>query len=199
MSEVITNLRKFLDFIYIYSENEAIFMWKPPQSFQSFLLDMNIVRENPATDVFFHMDKGNRKIAYIRKKNRIIYAIGADNIIQFQILEALLEAILEKFLEIYDVDVILSYGNVSTTPFKGFSLEVDEIIANFKTLNLVKKVDIQCKVCNAMLPLYLKRSFVENADSYPVSIVYKHSGHATLCFIDKNYGVRGVELVSMTG
>lgn len=198
MSEVITNLGNYLEFIYIYSESEAIFKWKPPRSFKSFLLDMNIVRQNPATDVFFHMDKGDRKIAYIRKKNGIIYAIGADTEVQFQILEALLEAILGKFLEIYDVEVILSYGNVSTTPFKGFSADVDEIIKNFKTLNLVKKVDIQCRVCNAMLPLYLKRSFVENADSYPVSIVYNHSGHATLCFIDKNYGVRGVELVSTT-
>ena len=42
-------------------------------------------------------------------------------------------------------------------------------------------------------------SFIENAESYPVPLVYNHKGHAILCFIDKNYDIRGVELVNVTG
>ena len=40
---------------------------------------------------------------------------------------------------------------------------------------------------------------IENADSYPVPIVYVHEGHAILCFIDQNFHHRGVELVNITG
>ena len=40
---------------------------------------------------------------------------------------------------------------------------------------------------------------IEQADSFPVPIVYHHEGHATLCYIDKNFEVRGVELVNTTG
>ena len=54
-------------------------------------------------------------------------------------------------------------------------------------------------VCNQVLPLVVKRSFILSADSYPVPLVYTHKGHAILCFIDKNFDVRGVELVNITG
>lgn len=192
------NLSNYLDFIYISTENEALFKWKPPQSLKSFILDMNIVRENQTKDVFFHMDKGNRKIAYIRKK-KLIFAIGSDNAVQFQILEAIIEQAITQFLDMYDVEIILSYGNVGPHLFKEFKDEMDKIVNNFQSLNLIKKIDIQCRVCGTILPLFIKRSFVDHADSYPVSIVYNHKGHAILCFIDKNYGVRGVELVAVTG
>ena len=192
------HLGEHLNFIYISTEEEALFKWKPPQSFKSYLLDMNIVRENKMEDVFFHINKGNMKIAYIRK-GELIYAIGSDECVQFQILEAILEETYQQFNEMYDVKVILSYGNVSANTFVGFKSVLDPLIKDFLRSDAIKKVTVHCRVCDKMLPLYLKKSYIENADSYPVSIVYNHKGHAILCFIDKNYGVRGVELVSMTG
>jgi len=161
-------------------------------------LDLNIVKENMTSDIFFHRDKGNMKIAYIRKRN-LLYTVGASPQIQFQLLEALLEHVDLEFNEMYDIEVILSYGNFSLSIFKGFNEIIDNIIKNFGDLDLVKRIQVECRVCNTVLPLFVKKSFIENAESYPVPIVYKHKGHAILCFIDQDFQHRGVELVNITG
>lgn len=114
-------------------------------------------------------------------------------------LEALLEHVDEKFNEMYAVKEILSYGNFSSQIFKQFKEVVEHSLEHFKDLDLVKKVDVSCRVCDKILPLFVKKSGIENAESYPVPIVYSHEGHAILCFIDKNYDIRGVELVNITG
>ena len=62
---------------------------------------------------FFHINKGNLKIAYIRKDN-LIYSAGSKNQMQYQMLEALIEQVIKDFNEMYAVDVILSYENFST-------------------------------------------------------------------------------------
>ena len=114
-------------------------------------------------------------------------------------LEALIEQIIKDFNEMYAVDVILSYENFSPNVFNNFKSKVDEIIENFNELNIVRIINVPCMVCNQVLPLVVKRSFILSADSYPVPLVYTHKGHAILCFIDKNFDVRGVELVNITG
>ena len=159
---------------------------------------MNILKQNPMRNIFFHVNKGNLKIAYIRYDNQICSA-GADTDMQFQMLEALIEEVHRVFNETYDVDYILSYGNFSPGIFNNFKTQVDEIIANFEKLGLVRVINIPCSACNKTLPLIIKNSFIKNAESYPVPIVYTHNGHALLAFIDMNFNVRGVELVNMTG
>ena len=198
MTDILGELNSYIDYIHISSGDETLFKWKPPDKLTAAMIDVNLTKEIQTQDVFFHIDKGNRRLVFIRKKN-LIYAIGSETNVQFQILEAILEVVDKKFHEMFDIAFLLSLSNVSESMFKNFKDEIDSIISNFKNLNLVKQIKVQCRVCDSMLPLYLKRSFVENADSYPVSIVYKHKGHAILCFIDRNYGVRGIELVAITG
>jgi len=195
---VYKNIAEFLEFINISNEDFTLFEWKPPSSMRRFDLDLNIVKENPVSDIFFHKDKGNMKIVYIRKHN-LIYTVGANPKVQYQLLEALLEYVDLKFNEIYDVEVILSYGNFSIGLFNGFKQNVEEIIKNFSDLDLVKRIQVECRVCNKVLPLFVKRSVIENAESHPVPIVYVHKGHAILCFIDRNFQHRGIELVNITG
>ncbi|MFX1390310.1 MAG: hypothetical protein ACFE9Z_09630 [Promethearchaeota archaeon] len=138
------------------------------------------------------------KLVYIRKHG-LIYTVGANPKVQYQLLEALLEHIDFEFNEMYDVKVILSYGNFSPGLFNRFKPKIQNIIWNFANLDLVKRIHIECRVCGKVLPLFVKKSFIENAESYPVPIVYSHKGHAVLCFIDKNFHHRGVELVNITG
>lgn len=195
---VYKNIGEFLDFINVSNEKFTLFEWKPEKSFRRFDLDLNIVKENPIRDIFFHRDKGNMKLVYIRKHN-LIYTVGASPKVQYQLLEALLEYVDLKFNEMYDVSVILSYGNFSSGIFNGFKEVMENIIKNFADLDLVKRIHVECRVCNIVLPLFVKKSFIENAESYPVPIVYSHQGHAILCFIDKNFQHRGVELVNISG
>ncbi len=205
---VYKKIGEFLEFINIsriggesrenLDENFTLFEWKPLSSFKRFDLDLNIVKENARNNIFFHRDKGNMKIVYIQKNN-LLYTVGANPQVQFQLLEALLEHVDLQFKETYDVEVILSYGNFTPSIFNGFKEIIEEIIKNFGELDLVKRIHVECRVCKTVLPLFVKRSFIEDAESYPVPIVYIHLGHAILCFIDQNYQHRGVELVNITG
>ena len=192
------NIGEFLEFINISSQNQFLFEWKPPKSFRRYDLDLNIVKENNVSDIFFHIDKGNMKIVHIRK-NDLIYTVGASIKVQFQLLEALLEHVSFKFRDTYDIDVILSYSNFNPNIFNSFKEIIEDIIKNFEDLGLVKKIQVECRVCKKVLPLFVKKSFIKNAESYPVPIVYVHEGHAILCFIDQNFQHRGVELVNITG
>ena len=193
-----SNIIDLLHFINISTDEFSIFDWKPPGIFKSNVLDLNIVKETTAMDIFFHIYKGNEKIVHIRKDN-LIYTIGASKEVQFQILEALLEMVHEKFHEIYDIKVIFSYGNVSASIFKNFAKEVDEIVSKLNDLDLIQKVDVYCTVCLKTLPLFIKKSIMKKSSSFPVPIVYNHQGHAIVCYIDQNFIVRGVELVNTTG
>ncbi len=187
-----------LEFINISTDKFSIFEWKPPRSFKSFILDLNIVKQNPVSNIFFHIFKGNMKIVHIRLKN-IIYTAGSNNEVQFQLLEALIERVSVVFNEIYDIESYIKYDNFSATILSPIKDEVDNIINNFNSLNSVMDLKVPCMVCNTVLPVIVKRSFIENAESFPVPLVYNHKGHAILCFIDKNYDIRGVELVNVTG
>ncbi len=193
-----SEIKDSLHFINISSDELSLFDWKPPHIYKSYILDLNIVKENSTREIFFHINKGNMKIVYIRK-NSLIYSIGSNQDMQFQILEAILEKIDEKFHEKYDIEVIFSYGNITASIFKNFGVDVQEIMDNIKDLDLVKKVDVFCRVCKVVLPLYIKKSIMRSSTSFPVPIVYTHQGHAIVCYIDKEFIVRGVELVNITG
>jgi len=193
------SLKDRISFFNISRGDITLFEWKPPRSFKSFLLDLNIIKQNKIDDIFFHIDKGNLKIAYIRKNN-LIYSAGTEALeVQFQAIEALIEQVIIEFNEIYDIDVILSYSDVTPTIFSPFKMNMIEILENFSDFDLIKKVDVFCRVCDKTLPLFVKKSFIENAESHPAPIVYKHKGHSIICYIDKNFIVRGVELVNITG
>ena len=63
-----SNIIEKLHFIDISTDEFSIFDWKPPGIFKSNVLDLNIVKENTAMDIFFHIYKGNEKIVHIRKE-----------------------------------------------------------------------------------------------------------------------------------
>ena len=128
---VYKNIGEFLEFINISNDEVSLFEWKPPKSFRRFDLDLNIVKENPVSDIFFHKDKGNMKIVHIRKNN-LIYTVGASIKVQFQLLEALLEHVSFKFHEIYDIDVILSYSNFNPNIFNNFKDIIEDILGELK-------------------------------------------------------------------
>ena len=191
-------IKDHIEFANISSEDLILLEWKPPRSFKSFILDMNIIKENKVSDIFFHINKGNLKIVHIRKHN-LIYTVGSSKEIQFQILEALLEEIDKQFNEIYDINVILSYNNTTPAIFKPFKEKIDRIIEEFPALNLIKKVDVFCRVCKATLPLYIKKSIKDQETTFPVPVVFTHKGHSIVTYIDKDFVVRGVEVVHTTG
>ncbi len=192
------NLAEKIDFINISNEFSTLVEWKPPRSFKSFILDLNIIKEHAIDNIFFHISKGNLKIAHIKRED-LIYTIGAENDVQFQVMEAILEYVYTIFNEIYDVKVIFSsYLDVNPVIFKNFKIELDNMINNLEELNLIQKANVYCPVCKKTLIVYIKKSIIKNADYYPIPMVYTHQGHAILIYVDMNLDIRGVELVSIT-
>jgi len=57
------DIKDQIQFINITGEDLVLFEWKPPGSFKSFILDMNIIKENKVSDIFFHINKGNLKLS----------------------------------------------------------------------------------------------------------------------------------------
>lgn len=194
----INSIKEHLNFINISNEDMSLFEWKPPRSFKSYILDLNIVKKYASEGIYFHIDKGNSKIVHIKKED-IIYTVGSENLIQYQLLEALLEFLVKRFNEMFDLGVILSFENVSTNIFNSFNAEIERILNNLEEFDLVEIINARCRVCNKILPIYVKKSFIDNAEDYPVPLVYSHEGHAILIFIDKDFKIRGTELVNLTG
>jgi hypothetical protein len=187
-----------LKFINISTEELKLFEWKPPRSFRNYFLDQNIIKDNAKEGFFNHIDKGNMKITYTRK-GKLFLSAGGESELQFQIMEAILEYINEQFIDMFDIDVLFSYENISTNIFNPFKDIVEKTIHNLKDLDLIKPINIHCRACKKMVRVFIKKSMIENADSYPIPIVYRHEGHALLSYIDGEFNVRGSEVVNITG
>jgi len=193
------NLVNDISFLNISHGDSTLYEYKSPNSYKNYSLDLKIIRKNRRDGIFFHIHRGNLKIVHLKQKN-LFYSIGTETLeIQFQTLESIIEIIIKTFLETFAVDTILSYGNVSASIFNSFKENVVKILANFSALDLIKKVDVICRVCEKTLPLFVRKSLIINAESYPVPLVYTHKGHSIVCYIDKQFNVRGVELVHITG
>jgi len=191
------DLRTLISYINISRGNDSYFEWKQ-QSTQSYVLDINAIRKNETEEVFFHIEKNELKIVYIRK-NKMVYTISTAHNLQYQILEALLDQICEKFNETFDLEIIFSFENVSPNSFKYFEKVLDDLLVNFFSFDLINKIDIFCKICNKLLPLYIKKKVIEESNNFPVPIIYRHAGHSLICFIDKSFTLRGVKDVVHTG
>lgn len=197
VESLVKDIEQNLKFINISTKELQLFEWKPPRSFRNYVLDLNIIKNNAKEGIFNHIDKGNMKITYT-KKDKLYLSAGGESELQFQIMEAILEYLNDQFLEMFDIDVIFSYDNVATNIFKPFKETVDNTIKNLKELDLIKPISMRCRACKRMVQVYIKKSMIEDADSYPVPIVYRHEGHALLSYIDGDYNVRGTEIVNIT-
>jgi len=190
-------LRSHLIYFNISREDHTIFEWEPQNSNRSYILELNYIWKNVIEDVFFHIERNNEKFVYIKKDN-LIFTISSANRIQYQTLEAIIEQIVDIFKETYDIEVIFSF-DVSSKYFKPFQNNIEDLLINFYTLGVIKKVDILCKVCGKLLPLVVKTKIIDESKNFPVPIVYRHDGHAIICFIDKNFVLRGVKQVVVSG
>jgi len=190
-------LRSHLTYFNISREDHTIFEWEPTDSNRSYILELNYIWKNVIEDVFFQIERNNEKFVYIERDN-LIFTISSANKIQFQTLEAIIEQIVDNFKETYDIEVIFSF-DVSSKYFKSFQNNIEDLLINFYTLGVIKKVDILCKVCGKLLPLVIKTKIIDESKNFPVPIVYRHDGHAIICFIDKNFVLRGVKPVVVSG
>ena len=193
-----TSIQRDLKFINISNEKIFLIEWKSPGSFKNYVLDMHTIRENNINDFFFHINKLGMKIVYIKKQG-IIFTIGAEDSVQYQLLEALLEYIIEKFYEREDLVSKLYIKNITSDAFKSFTYDIDKFVDKFADLDLVKTVEVPCKICKRHFTLILKKKIIENSTNFPVNVVSIHNGHPIVIYVDKDFKVRGTGHVNFTG
>ncbi|TFF94192.1 MAG: hypothetical protein EU544_04790 [Promethearchaeota archaeon] len=187
-----------VNLINISTPESTLFEWKPPQSFKNYQLDLNHIRKNEISEVFFRIDRGTQKLVYIRKKD-LIFTIAAQTAIQNQLLEAFLEYTIKRFNEMYDVGMILSFSHANPQLFSSFEEPLEEMFKNFKDQKLVKRVKVPCGVCHKNFDLIIKTKLIEESPSSPVPVVCLHEGHALLCYIDKQFKARASGKVNFAG
>lgn len=183
-------IRENFQIFFICTKNNILFEWKPAEPEKNYDLMMNIVRINAYSNNFFRINDGNTKIVSILKKD-IIYAIGAKSNVQYQLVEAFLELLIEKFLYTYNLDVLLTFDIINPSIFKHFNLIVEKLILEFNDMDLVRSVNVMCNVCKKPFKLIVKKNLIKNSEFYPVPVVYGHIDHNIICYIDKNFVSRG--------
>ncbi|MBD3350861.1 MAG: hypothetical protein GF364_05180 [Candidatus Lokiarchaeota archaeon] len=186
---------KFLHIAKI--DGEDLYDWtqdnKPISAYKLDILAVKSIVK--ASDIYYQINRRDLKICFIMKEE-ILFIIGADEKIQFQLLEAIVDDICDQFFEYYG-DMVMKFSGGLSDAFNGFSDNIINIIQKIK--KKVTYVRAYCKVCKGHLEICVKNSFVDDASDYPVSMVYIHEGHGLLIYIDASYRVRGAEIVKTTG
>lgn len=157
-----------------------------------------MTRNAPIKNIFYCLQKTDLKIVYtLKKEEEVVFSIGSDPEIQSQLLEAVLEYLIEKFFSTFDKSILMScYGDVCNI-FDSFIETVDDVFKNYEALNIIQTTLVACKGCRKTIPIIVKKSLVENSERSTTPLVYSHSGHALLIYIDKQFKVRGNELVDL--
>jgi hypothetical protein len=175
--------------------NTDMIRWAPISQ-TVFRLDILAARATARETHFLRLEKSGSRTVF-RKKNGLTFVIAADESVQFQLLEAILDEVMSQFFEIYGsicCDILTGMTNM----FEGFQFKIPEIIAYVENEKVVW-VRAECKVCSENHKVCIRRSLIQKAKDYPVSIVFMHLGHGLLLYIDANFRVRGAELVDITG
>jgi len=182
-----------------YRGDDSYFEWKAKSYYKASFFDIRLTRNAPYKDIFYCVAKEDLKLVYIVKKETV-FTIGANPIVQSQLLEALIEYLINEFFETYDESLLMTcYADSNTCPiFEGFRANTKYAFENYSTLDLVKMSRVTCKGCNKTLNIIIKKSTIEKSQKPTTPIVYVHSGHALLVYVDKQYKVRGAELVSIS-
>ena len=188
---------EFINISKVDGMQNDIFQWTNIESsIRKYTLDIIAIKTQvKSTEIFYQVKRNSTKVTFIQKGN-LIYIIAGKEFIQFQLLEAIIDEIMLNFQNFYG-DLVNDYTEELNDLFTGFSEIIIDIIQNINSK--IKYVKINCKACKKMINICIKNTLVTEASLYPVNIVYIHNGHGILLYIDKNFMVRGAEIVKISG
>ena len=192
------SIQQGLKFVNLCNDQITLVEWKSSGSFKNYLLDMDVMRENKINDFPFHINKLGMKIVYIRK-NGLIFIGGAEDNVQYQLIEALLEEVIKRFYEKSELVSKINIKNITSDAFASFKYDIEDAVYRFIDLDFVKTVDVPCRICKKTFTLIIKKNIIENSTNYPVHVVAIHNGHPIVCYIDKDFRVRGTGNANFTG
>jgi hypothetical protein len=188
------NISNHVHYIDISTEIKTDILRWSTKNTPMFPIDIMNARQDAVEGSYQVNDMKTRRIIYI-KKEPFTFIISGDPSIQFQHLEAILDGIMEEFLKNFkEIPIDLLVGGMA----EGFLNVIPDLINNAKKIR-TKTIRTSCRICNKTYAIIVKKSLIEKATSYPVSLVFFHHGHGLLIYIDKDFQVRGAEIVELTG
>ena len=178
---------------------ETYFEWKSKNYFKRTQFELNLTRHVHFKDIFFCIAREDAKLVYIvSPETDTVFTLAAQPQVQSSLMEAILEYLIEQFFETYDSSLLMTCYGEQCNIFDVFASTVEDVFKNYSSLDIVKSTMVPCKACNKTLQVFIRKSLVDNSTKPTTPIVYVHSGHSVLIYVDKNYKVRGAELVSIS-
>ena len=146
-------------------------------------------------DIFYHIERHDRKICFFLFKN-MLYVVGSENETQFQLLEAIIEESSQEFASFYKKKLEQREAGFAYE-HKEFDKKFLRIITDLKYI--VTIVFAPCSVCGCTISVIAKNSIVNRPEQrLPVPLVYTHQGHSLLIYLDRQFNVRGSEIVDIS-
>jgi len=199
-----TALREQILFVNIGKEAEAFFNWRNPNAKLTFNQIDVVNTRNYSGDLsyFIHLKKQDYKLVFrnmcppLSGSTGLIFIVGATLECQFQVMEAFLEYLAQQWFDIYDATYLQtsSFGEI----FDGFEIVVDDAFSDVPN-DFLMMVQSHCKACGKLYDIYVRKSLIEHAESYPAALVFEHADHALLLYIDEQYNARGESAVDISG
>ncbi|MGV9171206.1 MAG: hypothetical protein ACOC35_01380 [Promethearchaeia archaeon] len=197
VTPLIQNLDSKVYFFQVNKGRNEIFSWKSKFAPKAFFNTDFFSKTTMKKDLFHHLNKGDIKMVGIKSQDNLIFTLGANSSIQFQILEALLEYLKDKFLEKYADIFSLEFGASSEKIFDDFIGTILDSLKGFEELDLIEVIEVYVDFLRKTLKIAVKRSLVKDAEGN-VPFVFYYRGITILIYLDHNYDVRALEKVSFS-
>jgi hypothetical protein len=161
----------------------------------AYRLDIVAARAAAVENIYKKMENKTVRIVFYRK-GQITFTIAANEDVQYQLLEAMLENVTAAFFQTYG-PMATEIMNGYVSMFNGFENSIPHILQN--TLeNDLTWLKTECRLCNQKYEVCVKKSLIKNAKDFPVSLVFMHNGHGILLYLDANTKIRSSEYVDLT-
>ncbi len=176
---------------------EDLYQWsKSSNSKSRFAIDVLKAKNLAQSEgIIYHLERPDRKICFFLFKN-MFYLVGSEQETQFQLLEAIIEEASQDFATFY-LNKLEQREAGFAYEQKEFDLKFEHIIGDLK--HIVTVVFAPCPVCENTISVIAKNSIVNRPEQrIPVPLVYTHKGHSLLIYLDKQFQVRGSEIVDVS-
>jgi hypothetical protein len=198
------SVNKFKDQILIFEVSkkfstgyEDLYYWSQSTTPKSrFTIDILKAKDLAQKEgIFYHIERSDRKICFFLFQN-MFYLVGSEKETQFQLLEAIIEEASQEFSSFYRNKLEQREAGFAFEQ-KDFNKKFEYIIEGLK--HIVTVVFAPCPVCGCTITILAKNSIVNRLEQrIPVPLVYTHKGHSLLIYLDKQFNVRGAEIVDIS-
>lgn len=180
------------------NNDDNYFQWTSKFYHKNPIFQIKLTRNPPHKEIFYTINNPDITIVYYAYKDTV-FSVGAHSELQSQLLEAIIEYLIDQFYDMYDPSLLNTCYGDSCDIFNGFSMVVLDLLNNFNEKDLIKIAMVNCKGCDEKTQkVIIKKSLIKNSTSTTTPLVFVHSGHALLIYVDKDFKVRGSQLVDVS-